>query len=95
MRVVWTDPAVSDLESIREYISSDAEVYADAFVASVLEAVDRLEQFPHSGRTVPELADQNTREVIVGNYRVVYDISQGVVRILSVLHGARQFRDPR
>ncbi|MGD1018207.1 MAG: type II toxin-antitoxin system RelE/ParE family toxin [Verrucomicrobiia bacterium] len=47
---------------------------------------------PRSGRAVPEEDDPNTREVIVGNYRVIYDISGSTVRILTVLHGARLYR---
>jgi len=89
--VVWTDPAVSDLVSIHEYIARDAIVYADAMVQEVFDAVDRLESFPLSGRVVPELTDESTREVIVGSYRVIYDVSEETIRILSVLHGARNF----
>ena len=91
MKIVWTEPAVSDLEAIRTYIARDAETYANAVVLDIFEATNRLESFPESGRVVPELADPHTREVIVGNYRVIYDISGDVVRILTVLHGARQF----
>jgi plasmid stabilization system protein ParE len=60
-------------------------------VQEIFDAVDRLETFPLSGRVVPELNDDNTREVIVGSYRVIYDVSEETIRILSVLHGARNF----
>ena len=91
MKIVWTEPAGTDLEAIRTYIARDAETYANAVILDILEATDRLERFPESGRIVPELDDLHTREIIVGNYRVIYDISGDVVRILTVLHGARQF----
>ena len=91
MRIVWSEPAVTDLDAIRTYISRDSETYADALTLEIFEATDRLERFPESGRVVPELDDPATREIIVGNYRVMYDVSGGVVRILGVLHGARQF----
>ena len=91
MKIVWTEPAVTDLEAIRTYIARDVETYANAVILDIFEATDRLEHFPESGRVVPELDDPNTREIIVGNYRVIYDISGAVVRILTVLHGARQF----
>jgi toxin ParE1/3/4 len=93
-RVVWTEPAVSDLNGIHAYIARDAEVYADATVLEIFEAVDRLAQFPCSGRVVPELDEDNTREIIVGSYRVMYDTSGEVVRILAVVHGARLFPRP-
>lgn len=90
-RIVWTEPAISDLNSIHAYIARDAEVYADATVLEIFDAVDRLAHFPRSVRVVPEVDDENTREIIVGNYRVFYDTSAEVVRILSVLHSARLF----
>jgi len=94
-RIVWTEPAVEDLGSIHSYIAHDAEVYADAQIQAIFEAVDRLEQFPLSGRVVPELGDETTREVIVGCFRVIYITSEEVVRILAVLHSAQRFQDPR
>jgi len=57
----------------------------------IFEATHRLERFPESGCVVPELDDPTTREIIAGSYRVMYDTSGDVVRILGVLHGARQF----
>ena len=93
-RIVWTEPAVSDLNGIHAYIARDAEVYADATVLEIFDAVDRLAHFPHLGRVVPEIDDENTREIIVDNYRVMYDTSGDVVRILTVIHGARLFQRP-
>jgi addiction module RelE/StbE family toxin len=90
-RIVWTDPAVSDLNSIHEYISRDSEVYADSVLSEIFDAVDRLIDYSHAGRIVPELDEQRTREVIVGSYRVMYDIQDDTIRILTVLHGARKF----
>ncbi|MEI8206317.1 MAG: type II toxin-antitoxin system RelE/ParE family toxin [Kiritimatiellales bacterium] len=90
-RVLWTAPAVSDLDSIREYIARDSEVYADSVLSEIFEVVDQLVVYAESGRVVPELNEKQTRELIVGNYRVMYDIQADTVRILTVLHGARKF----
>lgn len=90
-RIVWSEPAVSDLHSIHAYIARDAEVYADITVQEIFDAVERLASFPLAGRVVPEVDDEHTREIIVGSYRVIYDIHEEVVRILGVLHGARLF----
>ncbi len=90
-RVVWTEPAVSDLDSIHANIARDVEAYADAVIAEIFESVDRLAHFPQSGRVVPEMGDDDTREIIVGNYRVIYDVGRDIVRILAVLHCARLF----
>jgi len=95
MKIVWTDPAIADLENIRSYIAQDSSIYADALLLEFFNAVDHLEHFPKSGRTVPELDEKDTRELIVGNYRIVYDIVNLEVRILGVLHGARLFQNPK
>ena len=55
----------------------------------VLAAVERLVAFPYSGRTVPEVDDPLIREILLGNYRIVYRIAGEVVEILTVYHGAR------
>ena len=94
-KIVWTEPAVADLDSIHAYIAHDAEIYADAQIQAIFEAADRLERFPQSGRTVPEIGDQATRELIVGSFRVIYHVAGDTVRILTVLHAAQQFQDPR
>ena len=93
--VVWTEPAVADLNSIHSYIAHDAEIYADAQIQAIFEAADRLERFPRSGRVVPELEDEATREFIVGTFRVIYHVTGETVRILTVLHCAQRFHDPR
>ncbi len=91
IHIVWTDPAVSDLDSIHEYISRDSEIYADSVLSEIFDAVDRLIDYSQSGRVVPELEEPQTREIIVGNYRVMYEVQDDVIQILTVLHGARKF----
>jgi len=41
---------------------------------------------------VPELGDESIREVIHGNYRIVYRLRLDLVEIATVFHGARLFR---
>lgn len=52
MRVEWTEPAVLDLESIRDYIARDAKYYATRFIEQIMEAVENLGKFPKIGRPV-------------------------------------------
>ena len=90
MKIVWSEPAVDDLEAIRDYIARDSEVYARSFVAELLGAVDRLEDFPESGRQVPEAEDRpEIREVIYRGYRLIYRLERARVVILTVLQGAQ------
>ena len=54
MRILWTDPAIDDLQAIRDYIARDSELYADDFVLGIITAAERLESFPEMGRATPE-----------------------------------------
>ncbi|MBI4386145.1 MAG: type II toxin-antitoxin system RelE/ParE family toxin, partial [Elusimicrobia bacterium] len=85
----WTLQAAEDLDFIVSFIAKDSTPYARLFVVDVFEAVDRLIQFPESGRTVPELNDPAVRELILGNYRLVYRLKKDIVELLTVYHGAR------
>ena len=49
--------------------------------------VERLSEFPESGRMVPEIKRKAFRELIYGNYRVIYRYEHGEVSILTVRHG--------
>lgn len=90
-RVVWTRPAREDLRAIRDYIARDSARYARLVVEQLVHAVDRLRDFPLSGRVVPEMAQSTIREVIEGSYRIVYRVTADEVQIVAVVHGARQF----
>jgi len=87
--VRWTPQASDDLEAITQFVAQDSPHYASLFVLNVFEAVERLERFPNSGRTVPEKHDPNIRQIILGNYRIVYRVGDDVAQILTIHHGAR------
>lgn len=59
----------------------------------ITRATRRLEAFPYSGRLVPEIARPNLRELLVGNYRIVYRVDGDDVSILGVRHGSRRLTD--
>ena len=91
-RVVWAPQAIQDVEAIRAHVARDSSHYADLVVERLVAAVERLADHPRSGRVVPELGDESIREVIHGNYRVIYRFRRDVVEIATVFHGARSFR---
>jgi toxin ParE1/3/4 len=91
-RVVWAPQAIEDVEAIRVYVARDSAHYADLLVERIVSAVSRLESHPLSGRVVPEVGYESLREVIHGNYRIVYRVRQDLVEIATVFHGARLFR---
>ena len=92
VKVIWTEYAIEDLRLIHEYISKDSKRYADRFIEKLFERVDQLESFPKSGRVVPEFNSDSIREIIEGNYRIVYKISSSQVAIIRVHHAARQLK---
>lgn len=54
VEITWTEFAVADLRQIHEYISKDSKVYADRLIDKIMRRVEKLENFPRSGRIVPE-----------------------------------------
>ncbi len=88
-QVRWTPQAADDFDAITEFIAKDSPHFAGLFAADVLETVDRIGEFPESGRIVPEIGERAVREVILGNYRIIYRCHPAAVEILTVYHGAR------
>ena len=89
MKLEWTEPALFDIESIRDYIKRDSEYYASQFVERILEVTENLVKFPELGRHVPESEDSNIREILLQNYRIIYRANPEHILILAVIHGAR------
>lgn len=86
----WTERAQDDLAVIQAFISRDSPHYASVVVRSLLAAVDRLRDFPESGRTVPEFMNPSVREVVRAPYRIVYRIVSDLeIHVLTVHHGAQ------
>jgi toxin ParE1/3/4 len=87
--VIWHVDALEQVAEIAEFIGRESESYALATVEKIFAATVRLTDFPMSGRMLPEARDPNVREVVVDNYRVIYDLRANLVRILAVSHGTR------
>ena len=92
-RLIWTEPALTDLEVIAGYIALDKPDAAKRYVQRVFEAVDRLERFPNSGSIPPEIPDLPYRQVVVPPCRVFYRAEKGHVFILYVMRSERLFRE--
>ena len=89
VKILWTEIAIDDLRYIHDYIARDSKVYADRVIDKIILRVDQLENFPKSGRVVPEFEDETIRELIQGNYRIIYKTSITQVSILRIHHSAR------
>jgi len=90
--VIWTGPALTQLDDIAEYIALDKPTAASKLVRVVFEEVDRLERFPASGREPPELPDSIYREVVVPPCRIFYRIEDNSVFIVYVMRQEQQLR---
>ncbi|MGX5915115.1 type II toxin-antitoxin system RelE/ParE family toxin [Aliidiomarina sp. Khilg15.8] len=90
--VIWTEPALQELDDIAEYIALDNPVAASGFVKDVLEKTERLENFPKSGRIPRELPDSVYREVVVPPCRIFYREDEQRVFVLYVMREERQLR---
>lgn len=89
MKLIWTDPCVEDLRSISDYIARDSEYYAVEIIGQLILSVERLVQFPRLGRVVPEVQDENIRELFYRDYRIIDRIAGGQIEILTVVHGSK------
>jgi toxin ParE1/3/4 len=87
----WTDTAVDDLTSIRDFIARESPLTAHQVIERLVTATNVLRDFPNSGRIVPERPDSAFRELIRAPYRIVYENTHGAVTILTFFHSARRF----
>jgi toxin ParE1/3/4 len=90
--IIWTEPALDDLDQIAEYIALDKLSAAQDLVRKVFEKVDRLSNSPNSGRKVPELTPSKYKEVFIGPCRIFYRVSEEAVYILHVMRVERDLR---
>lgn len=86
-RLIWTEPALRDLDTIAEYIALDKPEAARKFVRRVFAAADRLARFPLSGRKPAETKGLPYREIVVPPCRIFYRVDRKAVLLLHVMRG--------
>jgi toxin ParE1/3/4 len=88
--VKYTIQASKDLEEIAAYISHDSAYYAGLQIIRILERVKQLHTGKYYGRVVPEAGMKDIRELIEGNYRIIYKVAdKNTIHILTVFHSKR------
>ena len=93
VKIVWTELSISDLKEIFDYIADDSIRYASITANKIYQSVQPIIDNPYIGRMVPEFSKKSIREIINGNYRIIYLIkSKNQVDILRVYHVARSLR---
>ena len=88
-KIKWTIRALNDLHDIYEFIAKDSMRYAQVQVEGIQNAALNLTNFPLIGLIVPEFPLLSYREILIGNYRVIYrfEEEQGLIIIMAVAHG--------
>jgi plasmid stabilization system protein ParE len=90
-RVTWTAEALSALDEALSYIAQESPQGASLLAEQALKAADSLATLSQRGRVVPEQDEPTIREVFVGRYRLLYEVTESEVIVLTFLHGARDF----
>ncbi|UTF58761.1 type II toxin-antitoxin system RelE/ParE family toxin [Gilvimarinus sp. DA14] len=91
MKVVWSPLALERVEDIARYIAEDKPDAAVEWVEGLFNTVERLSDFPQSGRVVPEVGGRRIREVMFGAYRIIYSVSDQI-DILTVRRSSQLLR---
>ena len=87
--VAWTDTASDDLDEVAGYIARDSEFYAATVVRELIAAARSLTILSERGRVVREYRDPTIRQLVVRDYRLVYQIADSFIYVLRIIHGAR------
>lgn len=85
----WSPRAASNFEDICNFIARDSKYYAVLFAKRINIIIKTIPQFPLSGRIVPEYGDENLREKIYENYRIVYRLKEEFIEIVAICHGSK------
>ena len=90
VKIEWTRISQEDLKEIYDFIAEDSISYAVITVNKIYQSVQSIKNNPFLARIVPELNEENIREVISGNYRIVFKIiDHKLIHILRIYHSAR------
>ena len=89
--VEWSLPAKEDLKQIYDFIASDSKYYAKKVSSEIVEKTKILKKFPILGRIVPEINNQNIREIFHYSYRIIYEIKNKKIEILALIHSKQNF----
>ena len=86
MKIIWAPLAIDRTAEIAEYISRDNPGAASKWIDNLFKKVEILKSAPEIGRIVPEIERKEIRELIFGNYRIIYRLEKTMISILTVRH---------
>ncbi|MCC5913887.1 MAG: type II toxin-antitoxin system RelE/ParE family toxin [Balneolaceae bacterium] len=85
----WSAESRRDLKSIAEFYEVSSASYSNFIVSRIIDAVDRIQEFPEIGRQVPKLDQDMFRERIVDGFRIIYLLQGNSCEILTTVHSRR------
>jgi toxin ParE1/3/4 len=91
-QVIWTEPALNDLDAIADYIAIESRVAAAELVQRVFGHVEQLEAHPESGSRPPELKRSRYRQIVESPCRVFYRYDGEKVLVLFVMRSEQLLR---
>lgn len=94
-RIVWTEPALSDLDAIADYIAIENPQAAAELVRRIIGHVEQLADHPESGNRPQELRRSRYRQIIEPPCRVFYRYDGQKVFVLHVMRSERLLRKTR
>lgn len=86
MKVTWAPLAIDRVAEIAAYIAEDNPPAAEKWIHKIFARVGQLTHFHESGRHLPETSRPDIRELVWGNYRIIYRPESHQVLILTVRH---------
>ena len=89
--ITFAISAFDDLESIRAWYRDQQQVpeVGDRLVKEIISQIERLADFPESGRVVPEFNIENLREIIFAPFRIVYRLDGNKIKIVRIWRSER------
>ena len=87
MKIIWSPLSIDRATEIARYIAQDNPSAAKKWVETLFGKVQQLKSSPQSGRVVPETHSEDIRELLYGNYRIIYRLEEKRISILTVRHG--------
>jgi len=91
-RVIWTEPALNDLDEIADYIAVDKPLAARLLVQKIFKKAELLRKFPQLGTIPPELKEFPYRQLVIPPCRIFYRIDKKTVYMVAVIRGERTLR---
>ncbi|WP_428306841.1 type II toxin-antitoxin system RelE/ParE family toxin [Lacipirellula sp.] len=88
-RLIWAQQALDDLEQLLKFIAKDAPVAACRFAEKIVNRVEVLQEHPKLGGVIPEDDSGTYRQLVQGNYRIIYRSEGECVYLVAVHHAAR------